>query len=181
MGDDVICTIVNDDDTPPPPGGSSTTRTQGFWSAHFDVARDTWQAVPNDGRKILGNKDVTNDPNVAKVMGGFWSDVAKRSIGKGKTAKRSSLDQARMKLVQQYLAAVLNVQAFGTDDGGVIANGKSAYEGSDRSAMIDAAAALAAFNEGGDEEPLPDGFDQGSADPKGAKNAADLGFWDGLP
>ena len=60
-------------------------------------------------------------------------------------------------------------QAFDTD------NGKSAYEGSDSGAMVDAAA-LTAFNEGGDEEPMPAGFDQGSTDPKRAKRAADSDF-----
>jgi len=161
----------------------TTTRTQGFWSTHFDVAKDTWLAIPppyND-RKVLGTRDMTNHPGVLKeVMGGFWSNIAKKSTGKGKIAQRSSLDQARMTLVQQYLAAVLNVQAFGTPDGGIVAAGKAAFEGTDRNAMIEATAALAAFNEGGDEDLLPDWFDQRSADPKKAKRAADLAFWNVL-
>ena len=110
---------------------------------------------------------MTNHTGVLKeVMGGFWSDISKISIGKGKDAKRERLDQARMKLVQQYLAAVLDVQAFGADDA------KTAYEAGDRGAIIDAAATLTAFNEGGDEEPLPAGFDEGTAD---------LDIWDVLP
>ena len=161
--------------------GGTVTRTQGFWSTHFDFARETWLEIsPAD--RIVGSKNVGDGASdVDEMLGGFWSNIAKKATGKGKAAKRSSLDRARMQLVQQLLAAMLNRQAFGTNDDGLIATGKAAFAGSDRSAILSAASELAAFNEGGDEEPLPKGVDPGKANLKTAQKKADKAFWDMLP
>ena len=161
--------------------GGTVTRTQGFWSTHFELASQVWlEIAPADG--IVGSKKMGDGANdIDEMLGGFWSNIAKKANGKGKAAKRSSLDQARMQLVQQLLAAMLNKQAFGTNDDGLIATGKAAFAGTDRSAILSAAGALAAFNEGGDEEPLPEGVDPGKANPKTAQKKADREFWDALP
>ena len=59
-------------------------------------------------------------------MGGFWSNIAKTTTG----AKRSALDQARMQLLQQLLAAELNASAFGVSPStGTFAAWESAYCG----------------------------------------------------
>ncbi|MFL5650740.1 MAG: hypothetical protein ACJ777_05615, partial [Chloroflexota bacterium] len=112
---------------------------------------------------------------VAQVMGGFWSNVSKTTTG----AKRSSLDHARMLLLQQLLAAILNNQLFGSTPSGItIDQAKAAYCGTNINAIKAAATAMAAFNEGGDTGLFTPGA---SADPKAAKAIANLVYWNVLP
>lgn len=170
-------TVIVSGETP----GGATTRTQGFWSTHPEFAEQTWLAIPAANR-IIGQKNLGDGSNdVEEMMGGFWSNISKKATGKGKSAKRSPMDQARMQLLQQLLAAMLNAQAFGTDDGGLVAVGRLAFSGTDRDLILVLAESLTSFNEGGDVEPLPTGVDQGSANPKAARRAADKAFWDTLP
>ena len=112
---------------------------------------------------------------VAQVMGGFWSNVAKTSGG----TKRSAIDQARMQLLQQLLAAILNNQLFGSSPSGVtIDQAKAAYCGNNLAAIKTAKSAMASFNESGDSGLFTPGA---SADPKAARAIADYTFWDVLP
>jgi len=166
---------------------SKVTRTQGFWATHYNFSNATWQNIPAADR-IIGTKNLGDmktvgitscGPNnvtcdAAELMGGFWSGVAKKTDN----TKRSSLDQARMILAQQLLAAMLNKQAFGTSDGGLIAQGKAAFNGTERKDILNKAAALAAFNSGGDDYPIPS---VGAANPKLAQAMANKKFWDSLP
>ncbi|TLY21388.1 MAG: hypothetical protein E6K68_06280 [Nitrospirae bacterium] len=115
-----------------------------------------------------------------EMMGGFWSSIPFKSDGK---TRRIGLDQARMQLAQQLLAAILNVGAFGTSDGGLIATAKSNYCGTNRDAILASASALNAFNQSGDSltpSPAPPGF-PGKADPRGAQSIAIKALWDTLP
>jgi hypothetical protein len=157
--------------------GSTVTRTQGFWSTHLDASSQVWQSMyPAD--RILGTKNMGDGSgDVSEMMGGFWSNVAKKTDN----SKRTALDQARMQLTQQLLAAMLNKAAFGTDDGGLITQGKTAFAGTNIAAIQSAQSSLTAFNEGGDSVSLPSGFSQGSADPQAAKNIANKVFWNSLP
>ena len=148
------------------------TRTQGFWSTHKAFTSSKWTT------ETIGTKTINTE---ARLFGGFWSNIAKKTTG----AKRTALDQARMQLVQQLLATMLNVKAFG-DDGlgtgaGLIAAGKAAFAGTDRATILDIANKLDAFNKSGDTQPLPPGVIPGPADPKGAQKIADKIFWDTLP
>ena len=89
-----------------------------------------------------------------------------------------------MQLIQQLLAAMLNMQAFGTSDGGVIAAAKAVYcdaAHSTKNAILAQKDALEAFNQSGDSLPFPPGVNPGPADPQGAKAAAIKPFWDVLP
>lgn len=161
------------------PTGGTTTRTQGFWSTHFNFAQSTWLAMsPAD--RLIGTKNMGNGPStsdVAEMMGGLWSNIAKKSDN----SNRSSLDQARMQLAQQLLAAMLNRQAFNTDDNGTIAAGKAAFSGTDINAINNAKNALEAYTLSGDTQPLPSGVNAGSASPQIGKNAANRAFWNILP
>ena len=88
-----------------------------------------------------------------------------------------------MQLVQQLLAAILNVQAFGTSDGDLILNGKKAYCGTVKSKILASVSALDTFNHSGDNL-TPAWFVSVSASPAEADAAeatADKGFWDTLP
>ena len=108
-------------------------------------------------------------------MGGFWSDISKTSTGK----KRSALDQARMQLLQQLLAAELNASAFGSMPSGVtFAQLESAYCGTDQTAIKNAQQKAASFNSQGDNSTFTPGT---SADSKNARAIANYVFWDVLP
>jgi uncharacterized repeat protein (TIGR01451 family) len=148
------------------------TRTQGFWATHPDYTWIVWS------KETIGSKTIDDD---GKLFGAFWSNIAYTSTGK----KRTLLDQARMQLLQQLVAAMLNVKAFGDDDLGtgatLIAAGKSAFAGTDRAKILSIAAQLEAFNKSGDNLPLPPGVNPGPADPKIAQAIANIGFWDSLP
>ncbi|MCP8304865.1 MAG: hypothetical protein H3Z50_05290 [archaeon] len=148
------------------------TRTQGFWATHKTFTWSKWTT------ETIGTKIIDTDE---KLFGAFWSNVATTSTG----AKRSLLDQAKMQLLQQLVAAMLNIKAFGDDDlgtgAGLIAAGKAAFSGTDRTAILSIANQLAAFNNSGDNQPLPPGVTPGPADPQGAQKIADRGFWNTLP
>ncbi|MFL5721534.1 MAG: hypothetical protein ACJ778_13765, partial [Chloroflexota bacterium] len=186
-GTTVTCTFVN--------SGIGTTRTQGFWSTHLSLVQLVWNpaggtigTITHNGmtdaeRTIcdlapIGVYDPAVDVGpltVAQVMGGFWSNVSKTTTG----AKRSSLDHARMLLLQQLLAAILNNQLFGSTPSGItIDQAKAAYCGTNINAIKAAATAMAAFNEGGDTGLFTPGA---SADPKAAKAIANLVYWNVLP
>lgn len=78
------------------------TRTQGFWATHPQLAGIAWFGGTAYGHTFpgvvgtsgIGDATLCGRPidTLGKVMGGFWSDIAKKTTG----AKRSSLDQARM-------------------------------------------------------------------------------------
>jgi hypothetical protein len=174
-GTTVTCTFVN--------SGALTTRTQGFWSTHSWLVAEVWS--PDGGTIHTFTHDGMTDAErslcgellaVDDVMGGFWSNIAKETDG----TKRSKLDQARMQLAQQLLAAILNNQLFGSSPSGSISidAAKDAFCTGDLAAVKAAASAMAAFNEGGDSGEFTPG---GSADAKHARAIADLQFWDDLP
>jgi hypothetical protein len=109
-----------------------------------------------------------------ELMGGFWSDIAKKSTG----AKRLSIDQSRMQLLQQLLAAELNASAFGSvPQGGIgkFAQWEAALCGSNTNAIQTAQREAATFNSQGDSSTFTPGT---SADSKNARLWANIPFWD---
>src|SRR5439155_21716016 len=143
------------------------TRTLGFWSTHLDLARDTLGGTAID----LTCRSVDT---IAKLEGGFWSSISFQSDGK---TRRSGLDQARMQLVQQLLAAILNVRAFGTFDGELIATAERNYcdQTSSRDAILGSASLLDAFNQSGNTV-TPPGFKPGGVYPREAKGIANKAY-----
>jgi len=150
------------------------TRTQGFWATHYTYTWSVWSGIED---KAIGSKVIDDE---GKLFGAFWSSISKTSTG----GKRSLLDQAKMQLLQQLVAAMLNVQAFGDDSAGtaasLIAAGKAAFSGNDRTAILNIAYQLGLFNSSGDNQPLPPGVIPGSADPRTAQSVANKAFWDML-
>jgi len=150
------------------------TRTQGFWATHYKYTWNVWSGIED---KAIGSKVIDDE---GKLFGAFWSSISKTSTG----GKRSLLDQAKMQLLQQLVAAMLNVQAFGDDSAGtaasLIAAGKAAFSGNDRTAILNIAYQLGLFNSSGDNQPLPPGVIPGSADPGAAQSTANKAFWDTL-
>ena len=114
-GATVTCTFTN--------SGVGTTRTQGFWSTHLSLVQAVWSPAGGTIGTIVHNGMTAAERTlcghvltVPEVMGGFWSNISKTTTG----AKRSALDQARMRLLQQLLAAILNNQLFGSSPSGSI-------------------------------------------------------------
>jgi hypothetical protein len=110
-------------------------------------------------------------------MGGFWSNIAKTSTG----TKRSGLDQARMQLLQQLLAAELNASAFGSVPSGgssMFATWEAALCGTNMTAIKQALQQAASFNTSGDSGLFTPGT---SADSQYARSIADFSFWDIWP
>ncbi len=176
-GDTVTCVFENT--------GNGATRTQGFWATHSRLANIAWFGGSGFGHTFPGVASIVGDATLCgrpidtlgKVMGGFWSGISSTSANK----KRSALDQARMQLLQQLLAAELNASAFGSAPAGGAAtiNGwEAAYCGTNQNAIKDAQSAAASFNSRGDNSTFTPGT---SADSKNARAIANYAFWDVLP
>jgi hypothetical protein len=178
-GDTVTCVFENT--------GQGVTRTQGFWATHPQLARISWFGGSAFGHTFPGVAATAgiedrlictralegpNTDDVSKLMGGFWSSVSTKSGG----GKRTSIDQARMQLLQQLLAAELNASAFGSVPAtGSIAAWEAALCGNDANAIKRAQQQAASFNTAGDSGQFTPGT---SADSKGARSIANLAFWD---
>ena len=175
-GDTVTCTFENT--------GQGVTRTQGFWATHPQLAEIAWFGGTAFGHTFPGVANTAGigdtmlcgrSLGINEVMGGFWSDVSKTSTGK----KRNALDQARMQLLQQMLAAELNASAFGSvPSSGSLAAWESAYCGKSTTAIKNAQKQAASFNTNGDSGTFTPGT---SADSKNARAIANHAFWDVLP
>jgi Prealbumin-like fold domain len=176
-GDTVTCLFENTATQ----GG--VTRTQGFWATHTPLANAAWFGGTSFGHTFPGVAGTVGDASLcgrqiltlSALMGGFWADISKTSTG----AKRSAVDQARMTLLQQLLAAELNASAFGSvPSTGSIAAWETAFCGTDITAIKTAQAQAAAFNTSGDSAAFTPGT---SADSKNARLIAQKTFWDKLP
>jgi uncharacterized repeat protein (TIGR01451 family) len=190
-GDDIVCSFFDSEQ-----GGA--TRTQGFWSTHTVLTNAIWNgtALPEGTSSItpvpvIGSADQylckppVGDPPTGgtaitaipaagqnQVLGGFWSNIAKKSDNK----KRNELDSTRMQFLQQYLAAVLNVHAFGTPIGTTtLAQARTAYCGNNAGAILAQKNLLAAYNEAGDNVEFTPGV---NATAKLSREQANIPFWD---
>jgi hypothetical protein len=174
-GDTVTCVFENT--------GNGATRTQGFWATHPQLAQIAWfggsafnHTFPGVADRLICGRAIEgpgpNSPgDISKLMGGFWSDISKTSTG----AKRSPLDQARMQLLQQLLAAELNGSAFGSAPvNGSFAAWETALCGTDVKAINTAQQQAGSFNSAGDSANFTPGT---SADSKGARAIANYAFW----
>jgi hypothetical protein len=195
-GETVRCTYRNEE----------PTRSHAFWSTHYTIASDTWLLIPPEERKLCSvdtknlskpNGDASNVPGVGMVPltvqgmeGGFWSNIVRTS----EKEKRTALDQARMALVQQLLAAMLNVMMDTHVNGDAwdagdpifqesiqfINDAKAAYCGNDTRLILTKATELFFFNNGGEKTELPPGMSP-RAEPQKARKAAAEHYWDDLP
>jgi hypothetical protein len=188
-GDTVTCYFENT--------GQGATRTQGFWATHSRLANIAWFGGQGFGhdfgfgvagvagigdltlcspvKKDMSTSVVTQPVALGRLMGGFWSGVSTKSTG----SKRTTIDQYRMQLVQQLLAAELNAAAFGAaPSSGSFSAWESAYCIGDQTAIKNAQQQAASFNSQGDTS----GFTPGTAaDSKNARAIAIIPYWDVLP
>ena len=181
FGDNVVCTYVNNN--------AQATRTQGFWATHTTLSNNIWNGtnLPAGATGVIGSGDevfsggacgagftITALPTPGEniLMGGFWSGISQKS---GKGGKRSSIDQARMQMMQQYLAAVLNFHMFGSIGETILANARAAYCGTNQSAIQGFVGTLGNLNQLGDNLGTTPG---GSATSQTSKSQADIDAWD---
>ncbi len=168
VGETKVCTITNND-TP------HATRTQGFWQTHTTYTTGVFTSL--GGSLTIGNH-IINSPE--KLFSGFYADISKTSTG----AKRTQLDQARMQMLQQWLAAKLNCKAFGCSlaTQNMLTAAAAAWAGTDRNLILSYASQLDAYNNSNDALPISG---QGKATPKDSQALAAianlLGFWNNLP
>jgi hypothetical protein len=187
-GDQVVCTFVNN--------SAQASRTQGFWATHTLLSNDVWDGnnpllgtvLPAGATAVIGSGDevfgpgagcsvaftITAIPTTGQniLMGGFWAGISQMS---GKGGKRSSIDQARMQMMQQYLAAVLNYHMFGSIGESVLASARAAYCGTNQSAIQAQIGILGNLNQAGDTLGTTPG---GSATTQTSKAQADIDAWD---
>jgi len=175
-GDTVTCSFDNT--------GNGATRTQGFWATHSQLANIAWFGGSAYGHTFpgvagvagIGDTTICGKPidTLGKLMGGFWSDIAKLSTGK----KRSASGQSKMQLLQQLLAAELNGSAFGSvPSGGTgsYATWELALCTGSNSQIQNAQQGAASFNSIGDSSTFTPGT---SADSKTGRAIANIAFWD---
>lgn len=170
-GETVTCTFENTRNSTT--GAQAATRTQGYWATHLTFTTAKYAGLSPAEQDLCGDGGAKLG-DVNKFMGGFWANIANKTVG----GKRTDLDKARMQLMQQLLAAILNVNVLGANDNGAIAAGKAAYCGTSASAATAAAGALGAFNQSGDNVAATVGI---GANGKSARQAANLTNWDSLP
>lgn len=150
------------------------TRTQGYWQTHWEKVDYYWPGMI---------KNATTDiDDTCEVLAGFWARIPFKSDG----ARRSSVNQARMILVQQLLAAKLNVAVFDIDHPDIPAlfnDSMDAYYSGDIEQILQMAWELQFFNESGDWVPFPSDYTNSAANPKESKAIASscISFWDYLP
>ena len=164
VGQTKTCTITNND-------RASATRTQGFWKTHTTYTTQ----VLGTNTFTIGSHAI-NSP--AKLFAGFYASLSKTSAG----GKRSALDQARMQLLQQWLAAKLNCTAFGcsTTTQTLLNNAATAFAGTNQTLIKSYATQLDAYNNSNDALPISA---QGKATPQTSQSTASsqLSFWNTLP
>jgi hypothetical protein len=147
------------------------TRTQGFWASHFDYTSHIFT------EHLGGSIDlgwVTID-SIEDLFGMFYANLAKTADGD----QRCELNMARVKAAQQALAAILN---SALDNDTMLPSGYSLGEiaailgGDDIDAINELQMVLDAYNNSNDDVEIEDddGTPIGTADPKAAKEIADI-------
>ena len=159
------------------------TRTIGFWETHTDFTGKVFAKYFPNGMYIGSgdHKDcITNitQSDRSRLFGAFFASIPCQD---GSNEKRSQLDQARIQMLQQLVAAKLNCAATGAlpVDPNLFSNANDAYGRDNVARIINLTSQLDTYNCSGDKLQLPSSLGyQGSATPKTSQYFADLGFWD---
>jgi hypothetical protein len=161
-----------------------TTRTLGFWQTHTDFTSLILGSEFGTDGLLIGNHSTHKAGTAtgaggltqAELFGGFYAPIAKTTTG----AKRTPVDQARIQLLQQLLAAKLNCVAFGcmATVQTSISNADVAYATGNKATIISSAGLLDAFNNSGDAYAIPAELPAtGKATPKDSQSLANKAFW----
>jgi len=168
-GEDVTCTFVNEKQSP--------TRTLGFWQTHTAYTSSIFSTYFSGGMQIgsAPHKGVITNilsAGQSQLFGAFYAPIAKTTTG----AKRTPLEQARIQLLQQLVAAKLNCAAFGCQASvqTLIANADTAYANDNKTNILISAGLLDNYNNSGDTIIIGN---VGKATPQLSKGYANLIFW----
>jgi hypothetical protein len=158
----VVCKAPPPPPPPPPEGGA--TRTPGFFKTHEDALA----ACLAEGAIDLGILSI-DSPSAA--LGLLWGSPAAFDTDE----KRDDLEKARFLLARHTLVGTCNLRLFGTepDPSDLLAQAVAALSGTDCSLMHDLAEDIDDFNNSGDDEDFPEGFEPGPATPRHAASIAD--------
>jgi len=162
-----------------PPAGLAT-RTPGYWATHVPFTEYVFDNQLG-GHIQIGSCLTLNDHD--DLLGGFWSSIPQTSTG----GHRSDIDQARMQLMQQLIAGILNNAADGSTPSGITLAqaGKDFCTGSAATILNDVGI-LDNFNNSGDNIAFPvntPGLSLQNISVGGtvAKGLSDFVFWDVMP
>jgi methionine-rich copper-binding protein CopC len=149
---------------PPPPPEGGATRTPGFYKTHVAAL----EMCLADGAIELGFVSIET---VEEALGLLWSTPSKFADS---SMPRSSLDRARFILGRHTLVGVCNQRLFGTEPSpsDLLDQAVAALAGQSCTLMLELAKDVDDFNNSGDDEPFPDGFEPGPAAPKKAAEMA---------
>lgn len=166
IGETKTCAITNDD-VPP------ATRTLGFWQTHTNYTAGVFAGF--GGTLQIGTKVVSS---TSKFFAGFYASISKTSA----KVNRSAINQARIQLLQQWLAAKLNCQAFGCSNvtQTLLINAANAWTTGPASLILSYANQLDIYNNSNDALSISG---QGKATPSISQSTAinAISFWDILP
>jgi uncharacterized repeat protein (TIGR01451 family) len=151
----------------------NATRTLGFWQTHTAYTERVFDANFSDVMTVGSGGHTKTIDSYGKLFGGFYASIPSKSDGH----KRNPVDQARMTLLQQLIAAKLNCAAFGCSAStqSLISAADNAYATNDRATMASLTAQLDAYNNSGDGVPVSN---TGSATPALSQGIANIPFWD---
>jgi hypothetical protein len=155
----VICVSEKDCQSPscPSVAAGEASRTMGFWMTYETALAHCIDLGPIDlGFITITTRDV--------ALGMLWASPTRFSNG----AMRSDLDEARLLVGRQTLAAICNERLFGASDAGAIPQAQTALRGRDCALLGTLETQLDAFNRSGDATPII-GFDPGLATPEDAQ------------
>ena len=173
-GDAEVCVFTNTRQNDGTYNGA--TRTQGFWATHTVYANEIWNTfvVGSGYDNLCSTKIITaiDSPDQNILMGGFWANVANKTTN---PKARTDVEKARMQVLQQYLAAVLNLKAFGTSDGGVINAARVGYCSNDADVVKQSIGPLGNYNTFGDSVPIDKVV---GATPQDSRSQANIPYWD---
>lgn len=143
----------------PPPPTVGATRTPGFYKTHITAL----QACLDMGTVDAGTIQIST---INDALGLLWGSPASFDSG----APRADLDKARFLLERQLLVATCNTRLFGSEptSSTLLTDAVSALNGTDCQLMLNLAEQLDAFNNSGDEQAFPSGFNAGPATPRDA-------------
>ena len=167
------------------------TRTLGFWQTHTSFTNHVYNSFlaststsplfvgvpswPTTGSH-KGIITATSTPFASQLFGGFYAPIAKKTDG----TKRQPVDQARITLLQQLLAAKLNCAAFGCSAATetLIAGADTAYASGTKASIMSYVSLLDIFNNSGDDIAIPPTLPPtGKATPKDSQAIANTAFW----
>jgi hypothetical protein len=185
------CVFTNE----PIPEG--VTRTQGYWQTHLTQVRtlldtgdgpDNYEISDDNDFIVGGSTHGKKIDDLPTLFAAFYSSIPyDSSTCDDDDCKRSSLNKAKMQMSQQLMAAMLNCRAFDSNPGShgglpilhpdtcdapVGTAAGNAINGVNRNDVLTLHGLLGAFNESGDDQDFPDGFENSRALAKDAKAIA---------